>query len=81
VQIQFERRARRDVANLSRVDAGAVLAAIESFATTGTGDVKKLRGQKPPMWRLRVGRWRVLYHVEGTTIVVDRVGDRRDVYR
>ncbi len=45
-------------------------------------DVKKLRGQ-PDHYRIRVGDYRVIYRIEAKriTIVVVKVGHRREVYR
>ena len=31
-------------------------------------------------WKLRVGDWRVIYKVDGKTVVVLRIGHRREVY-
>lgn len=33
------------------------------------------------VWRLRKGDWRAVYRIHGTDLVLDRVGNRRDVYR
>ncbi len=44
------------------------------------GDVKKLRGSANE-YRLRVGNYRVLFELEGTTIMIYAVGDRKDIYR
>jgi mRNA-degrading endonuclease RelE of RelBE toxin-antitoxin system len=32
------------------------------------------------VWRMRKGDWRAVYRMRGTDVVVDRVGNRRDVY-
>ena len=42
------------------------------------GDVKRLKGRAGA--RLRVGDWRVVFYIEGDTIVVAAVGHRREVY-
>lgn len=44
-------------------------------------DIRKLRGR--PEWRLRVGRWRVIFDVEfdKITIVVVKVDSRGDAYK
>jgi mRNA interferase RelE/StbE len=42
-------------------------------------DVKKLQGFKNK-YRLRAGNYRVLFELEGATIVVYDVGDRKDIY-
>jgi len=44
-----------------------------------SGDVKKLKGFKDK-YRLRAGNYRVLFELEGGTIVVYDVGDRKDIY-
>ena len=44
-----------------------------------TADVKKLKGFKNK-YRLRAGNYRVLFELEGWTIVVYDVGDRKDIY-
>jgi mRNA-degrading endonuclease RelE of RelBE toxin-antitoxin system len=43
------------------------------------GDVKKLKGSKYK-YRLRAGNYRALFELEGATIVVYDVGDRKDIY-
>lgn len=42
-------------------------------------DVKKLKGFKNK-YRLRAGNYRVLFELEGGTIVVYDLGDRKDIY-
>jgi mRNA interferase RelE/StbE len=44
-----------------------------------SGDVKKLKGFKDK-YRLRAGNYRVLFELEGGTIVIYDVGDRKDIY-
>jgi mRNA interferase RelE/StbE len=48
------------------------------FATSGKGDVKRLKGRQGS--RLRVGDWRVIFYEEGGAIIVAAVGHRRDIY-
>jgi mRNA-degrading endonuclease RelE of RelBE toxin-antitoxin system len=45
-----------------------------------TGDVQKLKGSRS-QYRLRIGNHRVLFELEGTTVTVYAVGDRKDIYR
>lgn len=51
---------------------------LTEFATSGTGDLKRLKGREGS--RLRIGDWRVIFYEEGGTIVVVAVGHRREVY-
>jgi mRNA-degrading endonuclease RelE of RelBE toxin-antitoxin system len=43
--------------------------------------VKRLQGIDPPQYRLRVGRYRVIFRSEAEAIVIERVLLRRDAYR
>ena len=42
---------------------------------------KKLRGYKD-QWRIRVGDWRIVYFIDGSTklVTIARVAHRREVY-
>ena len=78
---EFTTRARRDLRQLGKHEAASILDAVERFAADGAGDVKKLHDVTPATWRLRVGRWRVLFRVDAGAMVVVAVRDRRDAYR
>ncbi|HLX13987.1 MAG TPA: type II toxin-antitoxin system RelE/ParE family toxin [Bradyrhizobium sp.] len=51
---------------------------LTDFATTGHGDVKRLKGREG--MRLRVGDWRVIFYEGQGTVIVAAVGHRRDIY-
>ena len=75
-------RARRDLRSLDRPVAVRVIRAINRYAETGNGDVISLRGREAE-WRLRVGRWRVLFTIdeaEGSLLVL-HVLPRSRAYR
>ena len=44
------------------------------------GNVKKLKGSRNE-YRLRVGDHRVLFALEGRTVTIYAVGNRKDIYR
>lgn len=48
--------------------------ALDMYATDGRGDVKRLQGS--PYNRLRVGRYRVVFDEDGTTILAIYIGKR-----
>ncbi len=78
--IQWSSRARKDFDALDRVVSQRVEAAIERFAG-GDGDVRRLTGVEPPLFRLRVGDWRVLFRSEDETILILRILPRDKAYR
>jgi mRNA interferase RelE/StbE len=44
------------------------------------GSVKKLKGSRNE-YRLRVGDYRAIFELEGRTVTVYAVGNRKDIYR
>lgn len=78
--IEFKPRAVKDVAALPARIQARILARIEEMSDNLIGDVKRLTVSTPE-YRLRVGEYRVLFEVEGSTIVVYRIRHRREAYR
>lgn len=56
--------------------------AIDRYAQSQVGEIKRLKGTLKNTWRLRVGDWRVFYTYESVsrTIVVARVLHRNQAY-
>ena len=53
-----------------------------AIAHLPNGDVAKMKGNKiPPLYRLRVGKYRVIYEVCGNEITITRIDSRGDVYK
>jgi mRNA interferase RelE/StbE len=77
--------ARRDLAGLPPGVRRRVATAIDALATEPRPHgSKRLVGRAgEPVWRLRVGDYRVLYLIREATLLVliVHVGHRRDVYR
>ncbi len=69
------------MAALDKTIARRVRLAVEHFAATGAGNVRKLQGIDPPEHRLRVGDYRVRFELAADTIRILRVRHRREVYR
>jgi mRNA-degrading endonuclease RelE of RelBE toxin-antitoxin system len=69
------------MAALDRSIGRRVKQAVERFADTGAGNVKRLQGIDPPEYRLRVGDYRVRFHLGDETVQVLRVRNRREAYR
>ena len=78
--VRLTNRAQRDLRRVGPAVAGQVVEALERFADTGHGDVKKLRGVESE-WRLRVSEWRVRFTIGEETLIVLRVLSRGKVYQ
>jgi mRNA-degrading endonuclease RelE of RelBE toxin-antitoxin system len=81
MELEWTETSLEDMAALDRGIARRVQLALERFARTGTGNVKRLQGIDPPEFRLRIGDWRARFHVDSGTIRVLRVRNRREAYR
>jgi mRNA-degrading endonuclease RelE of RelBE toxin-antitoxin system len=71
------------LAALPKRDRERLLDALEMVAAEPNrrfSIVTELVGQ-PGVWRLRKGNWRAVFRRRGADVVVDRVGNRKDVYR
>ena len=82
-EIELSRRAEKEILKLNAAMFGRIGAAIDGLSEKPRPlGVRKLRGRGSE-WRMRVGRFRVLYTIEHATrrILVHRVTDRKDVYR
>jgi mRNA interferase RelE/StbE len=67
--VEYERRALRDLRQLDPPVRQRVVAAIDRLAAgEQTADVKRLQGQ--PLFRLRVGDWRVLFRQDGERLII-----------
>lgn len=58
-RIEFRPPALRALAAMDPAVQRQIVTALERFAGSGHGDVKKLQGR--PDFRLRVGKWRVFF--------------------
>jgi mRNA interferase RelE/StbE len=78
-QIQYKPRALRDLEALAPAVNVRVMKKLDALRHDLAGNVKRLVSYTPG-WRLRVGDWRVLFEISGSTIVVWRVVHRSEAY-
>lgn len=80
--VLLPRRIQRDIDQLPTADARRIYVAIYNLKQDPRpAGCVKLTGR--PAWRIRVGRYRVIYEIDDTELVITvvDVGHRRDVYR
>ena len=81
-RVLWSPEARADVRAIDRDTALRLLKALDRFLKTEAGSVKPLEGFEPPLFRLRVGAWRIIYrHADDDAIEVVRVRNRKEAYR
>jgi mRNA interferase RelE/StbE len=83
-RIELHRAAEKYLAGLSKDFRERITAAIDKLAEEPRPHgCKKLVAYKQPTWRVRVGRYRVLYRIYETELVVlvIDIDKRSDAYR
>lgn len=68
-------RSQREFSEIDRRTRERLRVELLSFAATGKGDVKKLRGVRGgiDLYRLRVGDWRVVFERNAREVRVTRI--------
>ena len=79
--IEWTEASLDDMAALDKAIARRVKRSVERFAETGAGNVKRLQGVDPPEYRLRIGDYRARFELNGETLRVLRVRNRKEAYR
>ncbi len=80
--VQFETAAKKQLQNLDVSLRRRIMSKLETLKTNprGSGAIK-LSGQ--PLWRVRVGDYRVIYDIQDDVllVLVLKLGHRREIYR
>ena len=61
-----------------------IIALIKKFSSdpfAPGANIKKLKGFRTPLYRVRSGNYRILYRIQEKTIIIMRVIDRKDLDR
>jgi mRNA interferase RelE/StbE len=78
--VQFKPAAVKDIKGIPARTQSRILTKIEVMSDNLKGDVKRLTSLTRE-YRLRVGDYRVLFEIEGKSIIIYRVRHRREAYR
>lgn len=82
-KVEFDARAWREIMRLSEETQNAVFDAAEALESDPRpSGCKKLQSEQN-LYRVRVGRYRIAYHVHDDvlTVLVVKVGHRSQIYR
>ena len=80
-RITFKKSVSRDLRRLGKTEADRVLRALASQLPVAADACPELKGKFAGLRKFRVGDYRVIFAVIGDSVLVTRVGHRRDVYR
>lgn len=68
--------------SLSEYDKDTRIRIADAIDKIPQGDIKRLQDQKhPPLYRLRVGKYRIIYHIENNDIIIAKIDTCGDVYK
>lgn len=79
MEVEFTESAVRDLEEIPRKQAAQILRKIERLRDGFSGDVKRLH-HLDFGYRLRSGRYRVLFDLEGRKVVIQRILHRKKAY-
>jgi len=66
----------------SKMDRKLQVKVFEAIEKIPNGDIKRLTGNDiPPIFRLRVSKYRVLFHMDSDNIQILKVDSRGDIYK
>ena len=80
-QLLYTRRAERDIERLDSQTRKRIGKTLLRFAHTPREYAEQLASPALGAYRFRVGDYRVIFDIEGSDIVILRVGHRREIYR
>lgn len=82
VKVEWADGAFEDLKRLDKAIARRVLRKITWFSKNFEQLVPEpLGGEFKETYKLRVGDWRVVYTIEGKTVIIQFVGHRREIYK
>ena len=86
MEIQYEKAALKYLKGLQKPQRDIILDAIEKLThKPAEGDIKKMSGYKDGRYRLRVGKYRIIYKYltnnEIEVLCIMDVGSRGDIYK
>ncbi len=67
----------REISKESKEQIHRDLEALQTNPLPSGTQIKRLKGFRPPVYRLRSGDFRVLYHIQGQVVTILRVIDRK----
>lgn len=79
--VAFTEHAKADLRAIPQPAAIQILRTLARFLESDEGDVKRLQGVEPPLYRLRAQDHRVIFRDLRDSIQVTRVRNRKDAYR
>lgn len=79
--VLLTRRAVKDLDRLEPPVRARIVRSLRDLASNPLRRARKLSDPRLGTYRLRVGDWRVIFDIDGDSVLVLRIGHRREIYR
>jgi mRNA interferase RelE/StbE len=79
-RIEWRSRALKEAERLDPALRERIADAVERLSED-KASVQRLQGYKPPLFRIRVGDWRILFRIDADVATIERVLPRDKAYR
>ena len=80
LEIEFSKKAAKQYRQLPQDNKTLVDAALKRFCEGLPTDLKPIHGEKD-VYRVRVGRYRMLFKRRDRTLLIAKIGTRGDIYK
>lgn len=86
MQISYSKSAAKVINSLDKATKLRMKQGIEGLTEVPPkGDIKMMQGYNPPLYRLRIGKYRVLYEYntvgDKQILMIKDIGSRGDIYK
>ena len=78
--IKFLKKAEKDLRKISKSDLPRIFDKLENDLAKNPGKHKELKGNSG-IYSYRIGKYRVIYTIQDSDIVIAKVASRGDVYQ
>ncbi len=79
INILYSKQAKKQIQLMNKKTAIRITAGINNLPN---GDIKPLQGKNtPPMFRLRIGKYRIIYITDNQNYKILKIDVRSDVYK
>jgi mRNA interferase RelE/StbE len=82
-EVIFKKKAGKELQKLPTVAVKKIAPEIDKLGENPRPQgSKKLKGTEDEIWRIRIGDYRVIYHIEDEIKIVEvrKIGHRKDIY-
>ncbi len=80
-RVVLTQRALRDLKNIDKDNQERIATRLKEYSNEPLKYARKLANPKIGTYRFRIGDYRVIFDIDNNTIVILRIGHRKDIYK